>query len=157
MFDDAVFRWILLAVIAVGVAILLWWQDFDGMRSAWEYHRRIRTRERLTGDEFYRRFYAGSGMPADLIVAVRDFHASHWGENPELLRPEDDLFAVNAGLDCAEWVREAKARFGVTLSEGATVDLRAALPKKEATFDTVLLCIHALRNQPKQAEPSRCT
>ncbi len=154
MFDDPTFRWVFAAALLVGVAILFWWQDFDGIRSSWDYHRRIRTRERLTGEEFYHRFYAHSDIPAELVIAVRDFHASYWGENPELLRPEDDLFAVNAEADFVGWVNEARARFGVILSDGAQVDLRAALPRRDATFDTVLWCIHSLKcqqNRPNQS------
>jgi hypothetical protein len=152
MFDDPTFRWVFLAAVAVGVAVLFWWQDHDGIRSAWEYRRRIRTRERLTGEEFYRRFYAGSGIPAELVVAVRDFHAAYWGEDPELLRPEDDLFAVNAGADCAGWVAELRARFGVEVPESLPPELRAALPRLDQTFDTVLRCIHVL--QAQQGRPN---
>ena len=154
MFDDPTFRWVFAAALLVGVAVLFWWQDHDGIRLSWEYHRRIRRREQLTGDEFCRRFYAGGDIPAELVVAVRDFHAAYWGEDSTLLRPGDDLFAVNAGADCAGWVAEARARFGVTVPETAPPELRAALPALDGTFDSVLRCIHLLRGPqgtPNQA------
>ena len=147
MIDAPYFRWVFLAALVVGVAILFWWQDFDGIRSSWEYHRRIRQRERLTGEAFYGRFYAGSGIPSELVVAVRDFHASYWGEDPALLRPEDDLFAVNSGADCAGWEAEARARFGVAPPEQSMPELRVALPRLDSTFDTVLRCIDFLHRQ----------
>jgi len=153
MFDEPTFRWLILAALVVGVALLVWWQDHDGIRSAWEYHRRIRARERLTGEEFYRRFYPDSDIPAELVVAVRDFHAAYWSEDPELLRPEDDLFQVNAGADSAGWVAEARARFGVTVPESATPELRAGLPALDGTFDSILRCIHVLQCQ--QGSPNR--
>jgi|GEM_PF-5873648 len=153
MFDEPVSNWIFLAVIAVSVAVLFWWQDFDGIRSSWEYHRLVRKRERLAGGEFFRRFYVESGFSAELVVAIRDFHAGYWGEDPALLRPEDDLFRVNAGADYAGWVAEVEACFGVTVPESLTPELRAALPALEPTFDMVLRCIVALRDQQRQAEP----
>lgn len=109
MFDDAAWHWALVAGLAVGVALLMWWQDHDGVRSSWVYHRRVRRRERLTGEEFCTRFYAGSGIPSDLVVAFRDFHAGFWGEDPALLRPEDNLFAVNAGrTSLGGWLRPGR-------------------------------------------------
>ncbi len=152
MFDDPIFVRTTLVFLAVGVCALFWWQDFDGIRSAWEYHRRIRRRPRLTGAEFYRRFYADSTIPAELVVAVRDFHASFWGENPELLRPEDDLLAVNAVADFAGWAAEVEDRFGVQITERVPPDLRAAFGTPDQTFDTLLKIIHLLGGRLRPAE-----
>jgi hypothetical protein len=150
--------WVIAAILlAMGGALLFWWRDFEGMRSAWEYYRRIRQRLRLGSDEFYRRYYAASGIPADLVFAVRDFHASYFGEDPELLRPEDDLFAINAGIDCATWFAEARTRFGVIVPVTFTPELRAALPRLDQSFDTVVRCIHLLQAHHVRSEPATGT
>ncbi|QJW98736.1 hypothetical protein [Frigoriglobus tundricola] len=153
MFDDPAFYWIVMAGLAVGVALLTWWQDFDGIRSDREYQHRTRKRERLTGAEFFTRFYAESGIPAELVVAFRDFHAGYWGEEPALLRPEDDLFRVHAGADCAGWAAEVQTRFGVVVPERVPPELWAVVPVHEPTFDTVLRYIRAVRDLQRAAEP----
>jgi hypothetical protein len=155
MFDIPDLRWVIVALLVIGVWLIFWWQDFEGMQSAWEYHRRIRRRERLDNVEFYRRYYATSGIPAELVIAVRDFHASYFGEDPELLRPEDDLFAINAGIDCATWFAEVRTRFGVIVPETFTPELRAALPRLDRTFDSVVRSICSARQTPRKKDVER--
>ena len=127
--------------LAVGLALLFWWQDFEGLRSSWEYNRRCLTRERLTGEEFYRRFYQCSGLPPELVIGFRQFHADYWNEVPELLRPEDDLFQVNAGADFTDWVVKVEALYGAVFRrEGKeTYDM------PDATFDSMVRFIHRNR------------
>jgi hypothetical protein len=61
------------------------------------------------------------------------------------------LFRVNAGDDCAGWVAEVEARFGVVVPESLSSELRTVVSAPEPTFDTVLRCIHALREQQRPA------
>jgi hypothetical protein len=145
-FDSPYVHLAFVIVLGAGVALLFWWQDFDGIRSAWEYHRRCRTRERLTGEEFYRRFYQDSGLPPELVIGFRQFHADFWGEPPEVLRPEDDLFQVNAGADFAGWVAEAESLYGVVFPwEGeGTYDMQ------DVTFDSLVRFIHRKRQSLPQ-------
>jgi hypothetical protein len=134
----------LFGALGILVAWVMWREDFDGMRSAWEYHRRCRTRERLDGATFFARYYAGSGLPRELVVDFRDFHASYWGEDPARLRPEDDLLRVNSGVDCTDWVQAMDRRYGLALPERLPCDLTAVLPVTEPTFDALVRCLHGL-------------
>jgi hypothetical protein len=136
--DDPHARLLVFAVLTVAVAVLCWLLDHDGMRSSYQYHRLCRRRERLSGEEFYRRFYRGSGLPTELVIGFRDFHAGYWGEAPEVLRPEDDLFRVNAGADLAGWVAEVESLYGVAFRwVGAeTYDM------PDVTFDSMVRFIH---------------
>ncbi len=144
MVDNRVVASALLLTLLVGVAILSWWTDFDGIRSDWEYRRRIRSRERLGGHEFYHRFYQASGIPEELVVALRDFHASYWEEDPALLRPEDDLLQIHSGADFADYAAKMQALFGVLVPESLPPEVRAALPRVESTFDCLLRCVHLM-------------
>jgi hypothetical protein len=140
--------WSILLTLALGVAILFWWQDFDGIRSSWEYSRRIRTWERLSGAEFFRRYYYASGIPEELVVALRKFHASYWEEDPELLRPGDDLLRISSGADLVDWAARMHARFGVMVPESLPPELRAVLPRVDQSIDCLVRCVHALLGRP---------
>lgn len=139
---DEALRYLAFGFLAIGVVVLLWWQDFDGMRSSWEYHRRCRKRERVSGERFYSRFYQDGELPKELVIRFRDFHAGYWGEDPELLRPEDDLFQVNAGADVAEWVKQVEAQFGVAI-RWETRSSGYDMP--DATFDSLLRFVNRER------------
>jgi hypothetical protein len=136
-------------LVIVGIYYLFWWQDFEGMRSTFEYHQKIRKRERLSGEAFYQRFYADSGLPPDLVVAVRDFYASYWEEDPELLYPEDDLLICNSGVDLVDWANKAEKLFGVVIPEDLPPEIRDNLPRVDQTFDTFVRYIHLAQNQQK--------
>ncbi|MFO0876105.1 MAG: hypothetical protein U0840_01930 [Gemmataceae bacterium] len=141
--------WILVQVclfVALGTLVgwVMWREDFDGMRSSWEYHRRCRSREALDGATFFARYYAESGLPREVVVDFRDFHATYWGEDPARLRPEDDLLRVNSGADCTDWVQTMGQRYGLALPEPLPRDLTAVLPVTEPTFDALVRCLHGL-------------
>jgi hypothetical protein len=142
VFDDPYTVLAFVIALAVGVALLIWWQDFDGIHSTWEYRRLCRTRERLSGEEFFQRFYQASGIPPELVIGFRQFHADYWGEVPELLRPEDDLFRVNAGADFADWLAKTESLFGVVIrweTKASGYDM------PDATFDSLLRLVHRKR------------
>jgi hypothetical protein len=132
-------------ISAYAIYAVMWWEDFEGIRSSFEYHRLCRERESLSATEFFDRHYRDSGIAADLVTAVRDFHATFFGEDPGLLRPEDDLFQINSGLDCSEWFDEIRDRFQVEFPQKVPPKMEAQLPKVDASFETVLRCIHLLR------------
>jgi len=96
---------------------LMWREDFDGCRSNWEYFEALKTREPMSGPEFYRRYYKDSGIPEGLVVCFLDFHATFWDKDPELTRPEDDLFRVYGGFDMAPpWMKAVEKEFAIKIT-----------------------------------------
>lgn len=156
--NETYYPWIFLTLSAVAVFWLMWWQDFEGMKSAWIYHRTCRTREKLTGDEFFQKYYAETEIPSELAIGFRQFHATYFSEKPELLRPEDDLFQINSGLDFAEYVALVQEKYGVRLPEKCSPELRAALLKIDMSFDCTLRAIHFLQGSAtRPTNPPRST
>ena len=143
VFENTLFCLIFFCTICVAVAWLFWCEDFDGIRSSWEYHSRCNERERLSGDEFYNRFYQDGGIRPELVISFRNFHARYWEEVPELLRPEDDLFLINSGADYADWVAKVGSQFGVEIRWESEQECDMA----DASFDSVLRYIHRLQEQ----------
>lgn len=138
MADDQLLQLVVSIIILVALALLFWRQDFDGIRSSREYHRRRHARESLSAQEFFYRFYRDSGLTPELVISFRQFHATYWAEDPELLRPEDDLFLINSGSDYAAWFAKITLLYEVEIPEKA----REGEKIRDRSFDSVLRFIH---------------
>ncbi|WP_020476290.1 hypothetical protein [Zavarzinella formosa] len=156
MFGETHFRWLFLIALLLAIIVLFWWQDFDGIGSSWRHRRAIRHRERLTGDEFCRRYYLDSEISSELVISFRQFHATFWGKDPELLRPTDDLLQANAGADFAEWSAEVERMFGVELPEETLPELKSFMPKLDWSFDGLLRFIDMMQRQKRHEDHTKC-
>jgi hypothetical protein len=114
---------------------LMWREDFDGMQSEWRHKQDLKTREALTPDQFYERFYASAGVKRDIVHRALKLHACFWEVDAELIRPQDDYLRINGG-DGSEWIEEIEVAFGLTIPDS---DLEMIL----GSFDSVVRYVDA--------------
>lgn len=81
---------------------LMWREDFEGMRSEWQFNRECKRRDRLTSGEFFDHFYGASGVPKDVIARLLELHARIWGVDSELIRPQDNYPQITGHFVDAE-------------------------------------------------------
>jgi hypothetical protein len=114
-----------------GIWRLMWWEDFEGMQSEAVFKRECRTREPLTPDEFFDRYYRDSGIARELVVRFLVFHCDHWGQSAQMVRPLDDLIRIGGDPCTAEYIRGVEEAFAMTFDE-------ADLPNLNGRFDTLV-------------------
>jgi hypothetical protein len=114
---------------------LMWWGDYEGMRSSAEFRLDLKQRSPLGADEFYARFYADTNLPRDLVIRFRDFEAKFWRIDAGMVRPQHDYVRINGDLDSTDFIRAIEQEFAITLSD-------ADCEKLDGSFDTLVRFIH---------------
>ena len=91
----------------------------------------LRTRPKLAGDEFYRRYYAESSIPKPLVAGVRALLEYQLGLPNDSIEPSDNLIDAFPELDWRYLMEEIEVEFRMTIPLEAVYRL-------EGTFDSLL-------------------
>ena len=130
-----------LILSGVGVWLLMWWTDFEGMRSAYHFHLAMRSREALTLQAFCDQHCAGTAIPMSLVEQFLKFEAAYWCVDIKRIRPDDFLMKVfGGGIDLLDYFHDVERRFHISLK-------RSEIDAWIGTFDHVLRCLNAKLNQ----------
>jgi hypothetical protein len=101
------------------------------------FRRELRSRAALSDDEFYARFYAGSGVPRDVPARLRHVLVE-FDPLSERAVPHDRLWLLNDELDFADVLHRAGQEFGVRFT-------RADYPAVDGTLASLVQLVHARR------------
>ena len=96
-----------------------------------KFRRKLRARPRLTDDEFYDAFYAGSRIPKQLPVQLRTWLQEEIGINFAGLQPTDNLSSACGDLDWADIFDSINDDFGVAIC-------LESIDQFDGTFDSLL-------------------
>lgn len=132
---------IFVILVTPGALAFIWWamwrENFDGIRSEFEYYRDVKKRPCLTPEEYYRQYYATSDIPRETVDRFMCMQTKFWQEPLETMRPEDDFFMIYAGADfTADWLVEVENEFRTDLSDDDRRDVT------ETSNDTLLRMVH---------------
>jgi hypothetical protein len=123
------------------VAVLLWgWVACTSAfclcsPESWAFRRELKGREPLSSDEFYTRFYRGSGIPKDVVKRVRrSLLGFEW--LADRLAPADYLPWLDDDLDMADVLYRLGREFGVKFT-------KADYPAVDGTLDNLVRLVHA--------------
>jgi hypothetical protein len=139
-----------LGLPTIGIAVcwaiwrLMWWEDFDGMQSEAVFKRECKTREPLTPDEFFDRYYGDSGIARGLVVKFLQLYCDEWMTESELIRPHDDLIRICGSPDATCFQEAIEKAFAMTFDE---VDL----PNLNGRFDTLVRYIASRQSRAADA------
>lgn len=101
------------------------------------FHRTLRSRRKLSDDEFVEAFYSGSGVPHDVPVRLRRELANALGVDLAGIHPNDNITHADDELDFADIIYRIERAFGVTMhSNACSMDL-------DVTFDALVHSICA--------------
>jgi hypothetical protein len=89
----------------------------------------------LSDDEFYARYYAGSGIPADIPARIRRC-LLEFDSLADRLVPADCLLLLDDDLDYADVLHSVAEEFVVAFSE-------ADYPEVDGTLDNLIRLVHA--------------
>lgn len=81
----------------------------------------LSAREDLTGDEFYQRYYQGTGVPQAVVLRLLAIYSTFFALPSTKLRPDDWPPAI-AELDMEPLVVEIEKEFGIPHSQWHNVD-----------------------------------
>lgn len=101
-----------------------------------EYQCKLDTREDLTAEEFYRRYYEGTGVPEDIVLRLLPIYCEHVQVPAAKLRP-DDWPPQLAELDCVDMVRAIEQEFRIAVSDSQWQDMRQTERGEAGSFDSL--------------------
>ena len=108
-------------------------------RAKW---RELRRRPLLDDGQFYRRFYAASGIPAGIPLRLRQLYAEQLGM--DRVWPEDHAAEFIEELDFRDLLDEVAGKFGVHFSEEHVDAL-------DGSFDSLVRCVASMLRPEDQA------
>lgn len=113
----------LLAGIGVFALLMLGLARLEKVRKRKLIEQRFGTRERLGGNTFYESYFAGRGIPRDVVIGVREVLECVLQADLSFLRDSDD-FSRNLSffwdfdsLADVEVVKALEDRFGISIDE----------------------------------------
>lgn len=121
---------LLFAALAAVIWLAMWYEDFDGMRSSWRFYREVKKRSPLEFEEFYREFYAGSGVDEQIVRRMLEVHGGFASVKPERIRP-DDNFARVFDLPFDEVLQDIEEEFAIRFRD-------EDLPNLDGSFDSLV-------------------
>jgi hypothetical protein len=89
------------------------WISFAGER---KFRREFAQREPLDDSQFFNEFYAGTGVPADIVRRLRPIYSEFCDLEVGKLRPQDRPWQI-VELDGVDLVQDIEAEFGVKISD----------------------------------------
>jgi hypothetical protein len=104
------------------------------------FRRELKGRQALSADEFYARFYEGSGVPRDVAVGVRRSLGGFEWLADRRLAPSDYLPWLDDDLDLADVLYRLGREFGVRFTG-------ADYPAVDGTLDNLVRLVHARLGQ----------
>jgi hypothetical protein len=122
--------------------------DFLGMagnESERAYEVELRRRPQLNDDDFYERFYAGSDVPKDIPIRLRQVYEKAMGDDVSGLHPQDNFAAIYDGLDFSVILCRVEREFNLKIPLAAVVKAPLKYRGKssstgdiDGTFDSVV-------------------
>ncbi len=103
-----------LALLAVG-AVLAWLLDPNRRRER-EFTAELATREPVSDEELFARYYAAGEAAADAPGRVRRVFARHMDYPADKLLPDDDLLFFWDELDMIDLIRDLEREFGIEIT-----------------------------------------
>jgi hypothetical protein len=120
-------------VVMAGIALAVWLS----FRSERMYRRELAERGSLNGDEFYKQYYADSGIPEDVPGRLRPIYSRFFDIEDGKLRPHDRPPEMN-DLDTVDLVREIEAEFQIAISDKDAEQI-------DGSFDSIVRYLAANR------------
>ena len=104
-------------------------------RAERELARNMRSRPKLTVDEFYTSFYADSGVSKKSINSIRTILSEQIGMDLATLLPHDDMLLLDPEMDWSIIIEEIEREFRIKFTDN---ELEAG----QATFDFFVQHLH---------------
>jgi len=116
--------YVIIAVAFAGIGVLVFSQDL----SYWRHVRELRHRSPMEATELQKQHLPD--VPLDVIVSLLAIVEDQFGENPRLVRPNDNHCLINDDLDTSGYVDAIEKTFGVAFMD-------AELERSNGTFGEV--------------------
>ena len=132
----------------ISLGQLLWSLfPFSDLYDEWMFNREVAARDDLESEDFYRRYYEGTGVPQRVVLGVLPIYSKFFGLPARKLRPHDWPPQI-AEFDTEPLVRDIETEFGMSHAKWEEVD---------GSFDSVVRYVAAkiLEIEPSQHEHVR--
>jgi len=113
------------------------------------YREQTKQRPSLTDDAFYQTFYAGTEIPKEIPIRLRNLYQKMLGYDLSTLRPEDNQAVIYDDVDFADFIYRVEREFGVTIPI-----IRGHISEQfgviDGTFDSVVRHLHQALQKRQQ-------